>query len=192
MVLVCPWPIQFILHSGSPFSCVHFPTVGIISYRHQGTLDPIFQITFEDPKVLSLISHGTSLVTGCWFEKELLNLTLLLPASQFPTHHTSLDHNTPAFLGGGSRKPQWEPWRNPSRQCLPWGPHQPSRLLLCHRRWQSLSSTVCPWWIHAVFSQLCASSDLTASRWIHSTIFPRTEVRLMCLQFSGPFFKPFL
>ncbi|KAK4828564.1 hypothetical protein QYF61_027533 [Mycteria americana] len=50
-VLVSPLfqPIQIFLQGGSPFQSVHFPTqFGIISKLHQGTLDPIIQIAYED------------------------------------------------------------------------------------------------------------------------------------------------
>ncbi|KAK4825412.1 hypothetical protein QYF61_027178 [Mycteria americana] len=52
-VLVSPLfqPIQVFLQGGSPFRSVHFSTqFGIISKLHQGTLDPITQITYEDIK----------------------------------------------------------------------------------------------------------------------------------------------
>ncbi|GAB0187163.1 cAMP-dependent protein kinase inhibitor alpha [Grus japonensis] len=52
-VLVSPLfqPIQIFLQGGSPFRSVHFLTrFRIISKLHQGTLDPIIQITYEDTK----------------------------------------------------------------------------------------------------------------------------------------------
>lgn len=57
-----------------------------------------------------------------------------------------------ASLGGSCGKPHGKPWRNPSKQCPLLALHQLS-LILCHRC-TDLSSTICPWWIHADFSQL--------------------------------------
>ena len=52
-VLVSPLfqPIQVLQEAGSPFPSVHYPTqFGILGKIHQGTVDPVIKITYEDIK----------------------------------------------------------------------------------------------------------------------------------------------
>lgn len=98
-VLVSPFflSIHVFLQGGSPkvSSSIWF---GVVITSHQGTLDSIIQITYEDTKQLY------AFVTGCQFEKELfITLLWVLPESQFPPTPQTLcpDHHTLSSLGVG-------------------------------------------------------------------------------------------